>query len=240
MNHLTTCAGCGKEFAHYGKRKYCSRSCSDSADKSAHRRLPRLQKVCPHCGKSFLALPYSETTCCSRLCANRLTAQTQVGKNHPLYKPKIEMACEVCGKICQVKPSLISRFRSCSQRCNAYLAHKTYPRISSIETAMLDALKERGLSPEAQCSVAPYWIDLAFPAVKLAIECDGDYWHGNKKQQSKDRQKDGYLRRRGWHVLRLSETEIKTNIDECVAKVVSFLSTQPSLLVEPPATYHPK
>ncbi len=97
---------------------------------------------------------------------------------------------------------------------------------------MIAALESHGLSPQGQYSVVPFWIDIAFPSVKLAIECDGDYWHGNKRQQSKDRQKDHYLGRRGWHVLRLSETDINTNIDECVAKVVTFLSTQPTLLME--------
>lgn len=227
------CAKCGKEFTQRRGElagKYCSRLCSDSADKGASRRLPRIEKVCPHCGKTFLTLPYNETTCCSRLCAARHKAKTQVGANHPLYKPKVAMACEVCGKVRQVKPSLVSRFRSCSQRCNAYLAQKSYPRISTIEVAMLAALKDKGYAPEGQFSVVPFWIDIAFPSVKLAIECDGDYWHGNKRQQSKDRQKDHYLRRRGWHVLRLTETEIKTNIDECVAKVASFLSAQSTLI----------
>lgn len=97
---------------------------------------------------------------------------------------------------------------------------------------MLAALEAHGLLPQGQYSEPPYWIDIAFPAVKLAIECDGDYWHGNKRQQSKDRQKDGYLRRRGWRVLRLTESEIKSNLDECVARVATFLSTQPTLLKE--------
>lgn len=236
MNDHTTplriCAHCGKEITRKRNVRFCSRQCSDSFDKSAHRRLPRLRKTCPHCGKQFECAPYHETECCSRLCSARHKALTQVGKNHPLYKPKVEMKCEVCGKVCYVKPSLVERFRSCSKRCNAYLAQKASPRISSIETTMLAALEARGLSPQGQFSEVPFWIDIAFPAVKLAIECDGDYWHGNKRQQSKDRQKDHYLRRRGWHVLRLSETEIKTNIDECVAKVISFLSIQPILLAE--------
>ncbi len=98
---------------------------------------------------------------------------------------------------------------------------------------MLAALVARGLEPQGQYSVVPFWIDIAFPSVKLAIECDGDYWHGNKRQQAKDRQKDGYLRRRGWHVLRITETQIKTDIDECVAKVATFLSSQSTLLALP-------
>lgn len=230
-----TCAKCGKEFVYnrmYQAGKFCSRECSDSTNKSSHRKLPRIQKVCPTCGKAFECAPYHETKCCSMGCAAKNKAKTVVGENHPLYKPKVEMACEVCGKVCQVKPSLVSRFRSCSRRCNAYLAQKTNPRISSIEVNLIAALQSKGYAPEGQYSIPPFWIDIAFPTVKLAVECDGNYWHGNARQQKKDRQKDGYLRRRGWHVLRLTETEIKTNIDECVAKVASFLSVQPTLLVE--------
>lgn len=230
---IKTCAACGKEFAH--KRhdtagKFCSRACSDKANKSAHRRLPRIEKICPYCGKQFECAPYHETGCCSIKCASRHAAKTIVGKNHPLYKPKVEMKCEVCGKVCQVKPSLVSRFRVCSRRCAGYLSQQVQQRTSSIETNLIAALEARGLSPQGQFSEVPFWIDIAFPSVKLAIECDGDYWHGNKRQQAKDRQKDHYLRRRGWHVLRITETEIKTDINECVAKIVSFLSTQPTLL----------
>lgn len=231
--HERTCIVCGNTFTQARSElsgKYCSRACSDSADKSAPRRLPRIKKVCPFCNKEFETLPYNETGCCSRTCAARHKAKTVVGENHPLHKPKVEMKCEVCGKVCQVKPSLVSRFRACSRRCASYLGKIANPRISSIETAMLAALEARGLSPQGQFSEVPFWIDIAFPSVKLAIECDGDYWHGNKRQQAKDRQKDHYLRRRGWHVLRITETEIKTDIDECVAKVISFLSTQPTLL----------
>lgn len=224
---IRTCAACGQTFEH--KRndtsgKYCSRKCSDAADKSGFRRLPRIIKNCLHCGKEFKCAPYHETECCSRLCSNRQTAKTQVGVNHPLHKEKIEMKCEVCGKVCQVKPSLVSRFRSCSKRCNAFLSQMTYPRVSSIESSMMKALQAQKLAPIHQYPIAPYVIDIAFPDQMLVVECDGDYWHASPRQKAKDHGRDAFLIKRGWRVLRLKEHDIKTNLAECVSRVTALLN----------------
>jgi very-short-patch-repair endonuclease len=224
---IKTCVACGKEFEH--KRhdiggKYCSRDCSDKADKSAPRRLPRIKKICIYCGKEFERAPYHETDCCSRLCSNRHTALTQVGENHPLHKPKIEMKCEVCGKICYVKPSIVSRFRSCSRRCNAYLTQISAPRTSSLETKVLEALRLRGFNPVHQYPMPPYTIDVALPDAMIAIECDGDYWHSSERQKTKDKARDTFLTRRGWQVIRLKEYEIKANLDGCIDRVIALLT----------------
>lgn len=221
------CVACGKEFEH--KRgdtggKYCSRLCSDKADRQVGRRLPRIKKTCLHCGKAFKCAPYHETDCCSRLCSNRHTALTQVGENHPLYKPKTEMQCEACGKICLVKPSLVSRFRACSRRCAAYLGQATWPRTSSIEAAVLSALRAINLDPQHQFSIPPYIVDIAFPDTMLAIECDGTYWHSTPKQKAKDRAKDKFLTNRGWRVIRLKEHEIKNSLDDCIARIIDLLT----------------
>jgi very-short-patch-repair endonuclease len=222
------CAGCGNEFEKRRtgiNEKYCSRKCSDAADKSAHRRLPRLQKTCLYCGKEFSCAPYHNTECCSRLCSNRQTAKTQVGENHPLHKEKIEMTCEVCGKICQVKPSIVSRFRSCSRKCNAFLAQVIAPRFSSIEIAMLKALRDKNLAPYHQFPIAPYITDIAFPAQMLVVECDGDYWHASPQQRAKDHAKDKFLTKLGWRVLRLKESEIKASSTDCADRIISLLRT---------------
>lgn len=224
---ICICTVCGKSFERKRKEstgKYCSRACSDKADKSAPRRQPRIAKICPHCGKEFTTLPYKETTCCSRKCANLETAKTQVGAAHPLHKDKIEMKCKVCGKVCYVKPSLVNRFGACSKRCAAFLSQQAQPRISSVEVILYNALVYAGLSPIQQYPIPPYTIDYAFPSHKLAVECDGDYWHSTPWQVKKDRQRDGYLRKNGWSTLRIKEKQIKTDIAACVALVIKALA----------------
>lgn len=224
---ISICTVCGKSFERKRKEstgKYCSRACSDKADKSAPRRLPRLKKICLYCGKEFTCAPYHETNCCSGKCAKRELAKTVVGKAHPLHKDKIEMACVVCGKLCYVKPSLVSRFKACSRQCNAVLAQRAQQRVSSVEIILYNALVHAGLFPVTQYEIPPYTIDYAFPSHKLAVECDGDYWHSTPWQMTKDRQRDGYLRKNGWRTLRIKEKQIKTDIAACVSLVIKALA----------------
>lgn len=134
------------------------------------------------------------------------------------------MKCKVCGKVCYVKPSLVNRFGACSKRCAAFLSQQAQPRISSVEVILYNALVYAGLSPIQQYPIPPYTIDYAFPSHKLAVECDGDYWHSTPWQVKKDRQRDGYLRKNGWSTLRIKEKQIKTDIAACVALVIKALA----------------
>ena len=81
--------------------------------------------------------------------------------------------------------------------------------------------------------------DFSHKGKKIAIFCDGEMWHGKdwEKQQlefksnrefwipkierniQRDNEVNEYLTAHGWTVLRFWETDIKKNIDICVAKV---------------------
>lgn len=54
-----------------------------------------------------------------------------------------------------------------------------------------------------------YSIDYAVVHSRLAIECDGKYWHSSQEHIARDQKKDQYLREHGWTVLRLSDVSIK-------------------------------
>lgn len=136
------------------------------------------------------------------------------------------MNCEICGTERLVKPSLASRFRACSNRCRGALGRMSEPRISSIERTLQAALIDDGLKPEPQFCVGPWQIDLAFPALRIAVECDGIYWHSRPAQQAKDRQKNGHLRHLGWTVLRFTDADINGRLDYCVKIVLDLVATQ--------------
>ncbi len=66
-----------------------------------------------------------------------------------------------------------------------------------------------------------YSIDFAFPEHKVAIECDGDYFHINpafypngpkdaiqRRNEGRDKAKNTFLRNRGWTVIRVWECDI--------------------------------
>jgi len=64
-----------------------------------------------------------------------------------------------------------------------------------------------------------YVVDALIPGARIVIECDGDYWHTQPALQERDKRKDKYLKARGYHVLRFWESELKTDVGECVDRI---------------------
>ena len=62
-----------------------------------------------------------------------------------------------------------------------------------------------------QFSVGPYVIDFYCPALKLAIEVDGDS-HFRNGQQGKDKVRQAYIVSVGIHFLRFRNNEVRENI----------------------------
>ena len=68
-----------------------------------------------------------------------------------------------------------------------------------------------------------YWyIDIALPDQKIAVEIDGEPWHG-KLRKSRDDVKDAELREDGWTVMRFCADFTKKNIFE-VAKSIARMA----------------
>lgn len=79
--------------------------------------------------------------------------------------------------------------------------------------------------------------DFAFTKYKIAIFCDGDFWHGKNYSQIKkrlnkkfwinkietnikrDRKNNRMLRKEGWIVLRFWESDINGNIKKCIKEL---------------------
>lgn len=89
--------------------------------------------------------------------------------------------------------------------------------------------------------------DFVIPRHKIAIFCDGDFWHGYNLNQTKistnskfwqakinrnierDLEVNNKLKEKGWTVFRFWEHQIKENVSECVHDIKNFiLSTQSS------------
>jgi DNA mismatch endonuclease (patch repair protein) len=65
--------------------------------------------------------------------------------------------------------------------------------------------------------------DIAFPQERVAVFCDGDYWHNLPNQRIKDEQHNRLLELAGWTVLRFWEHEIETDALSCVERVKETL-----------------
>nr|WP_231687768.1 DUF559 domain-containing protein [Bacillus sp. CHD6a] len=85
---------------------------------------------------------------------------------------------------------------------------------SYIERRLYNALVFNGYTVHTQVPCGGYRIDLALPAYRIAIECDGKTYHSTPQQKAHDRQKNAYLRRHGWKVLRFSGRNINRDLNK--------------------------
>lgn len=90
---------------------------------------------------------------------------------------------------------------------------------SPIERRLYDALQLRDYYVQTQVPCGKYRIDLALPAYKIAIECDGRAYHSTPEQRAHDRRKDAYLRKHGWKVLRFSGRMIYRDLPKVIARI---------------------
>ena len=105
------------------------------------------------------------------------------------------------------------------------------------EVMLRKALWHKGIRYRKNLRVLGYQVDIAITKHKIAVFCDGTFWHGkdgdgsqvatntkfwkNKIQRNKERDLEATiaLRDEGWKVLRFWDDEITSNLDEYVAKV---------------------
>jgi len=111
---------------------------------------------------------------------------------------------------------------------------------TSIEVKMQKELEKRGFYFQKHTilfnRLQP---DIIFPGERLAVFCDGDYWHANpafleKRKKSKldksqmfnrkrDEAHNKLLKDQGWQFLRFWESDIKENVELCVDKIEKLL-----------------
>lgn len=131
------------------------------------------------------------------------------------------------------------------------MTHKIMSAIRSRNTrpelALRKELWRRGLRYRANVRTLPGTPDIVFSRVRLAVFCDGDFWHGynwtlrgygsleeelrryskpwaEKIQRNiyRDEQVNKRLAEMGWSVLRIRESEIKKDVKGCGDKVEYF------------------
>jgi DNA mismatch endonuclease, patch repair protein len=113
------------------------------------------------------------------------------------------------------------------------------------EQVIAAAFAARGLEWEGHVRDLPGRPDFVFREEKVAVFVDGDFWHGWRFPQWRDKLSDkweakidgnrrrdarnhGLLRRMGWKVVRLWEHQVGADTDGCVARVVRLLRKEES------------
>lgn len=124
------------------------------------------------------------------------------------------------------------------------ITHKIMSAIKSRNTrpeiALRKELWRRGLRYRTNVRTLPGKPDIVFPRARLAVFCDGDFWHGYnwtlrgygsleeelshyskpwadkiRKNVNRDRMVDQRLVGAGWIVLRIRESDIKKDVKRC-------------------------
>ena len=108
------------------------------------------------------------------------------------------------------------------------------------ERAMADAFVGRGLTWESHVRDLPGRPDFVFRADRVAVFVDGDFWHGWRFPQWREKLSDKWedkieatrrrdarnhrrLRRMGWKVVRIWEHQIDRSRETCLMRVLSCL-----------------
>ncbi len=248
------CLFCGKVFitANHLNSKYCSHRC---ATENTKKRLLKLCSICSkeykvqNYNKSS---KYCSVKCRNEGVSKTLMGKYK-GKKNPNYKGKITKICKYCGKRFGVHSYRLDTANHCSIKCskldtsektrkqiaesikklqrenpkihpNYILAQKGH--VTEIEKLIKEELIKRKLAFKIQYRVLNYWIDFAFPDIKLAVECDGERWHSTKEQISKDKKRDKRLLDQGWIVFRFKGKEIINESNKVVNKIETFVNAQ--------------
>ncbi len=126
------------------------------------------------------------------------------------------------------------------QRHKAMLANTS--KDTSIELLLRKALWHNKIHYRKNLKVLNCHPDIVLTKYKIAIFCDGDFWHGKrninkcnpywkekiKRNVEKDLENTINLRDNGWIVLRFWESEIRTQLENCVKEVQKSILSRSS------------
>ena len=114
---------------------------------------------------------------------------------------------------------------------------------TSLELKMALLLRRNGRRPQMNVAHLPGKPDLAFCRLKVAVFVDGDFWHGWRfnqwrdklgdywkakieRNRARDRKNFQRLRRMGWIVIRIWEHQLKRNPNGCVQRVEDAIQSK--------------
>lgn len=98
------------------------------------------------------------------------------------------------------------------KRLNARMAKlKNSGNMTWIEHRMSQLLDKLRIDYVFNYPILKYNVDFAIPALRIVIECDGEYWHRDKR---KDLKRQHSIEKEGWFVLRYTGKQINQCLEE--------------------------
>lgn len=125
----------------------------------------------------------------------------------------------------------------------SYTMSRIKGKDTGIEVALRMELRRRHLHYRKNVANLPGKPDIVFAQHKIAIFCDGEFWHGRnwaerkgdfrrnksfwiekiERNMARDRKVNRSLRALGWKVIRIWESDIKKDVRKCGAKIEDAL-----------------
>lgn len=117
---------------------------------------------------------------------------------------------------------------------------------TGIEVRLRKALWHKGIRYRKNFKVFDCHPDIVITKYKIAVFCDGNFWHGKELQKRPIKHNSSYwnekirrnverdlentieLRDNGWIVLRFWEDDIQNNLPNCVDNVLRYISIRKS------------
>lgn len=117
---------------------------------------------------------------------------------------------------------------------------------TGIEVRLRKALWHKGIRYRKNFKVFDCHPDIVITKYKIAVFCDGNFWHGKELQKRPVKHNSSYwnekirrnverdlentieLRDNGWIVLRFWEDDIQNNLPNCVDDVLRYISIRKS------------
>jgi very-short-patch-repair endonuclease len=83
--------------------------------------------------------------------------------------------------------------------------------------------KQLGVRFKRQEPCGPFILDFACVAARLVIEVDGD----QHAESAWDRERDAWLIERGWHIVRFSNHQVLTELENVLEAIASHVAHSP-------------
>jgi DNA mismatch endonuclease (patch repair protein) len=128
-----------------------------------------------------------------------------------------------------------------SSEAASRIKQRNRSRDTKAEVLLRKELWRRGLRYRLHAADLPGKPDIVFRAARLLVFCDGDFWHGRRSRErlnklargsnapywtakiaanvARDRRNTRLLRRAGWTVIRLWETDILRDVSRAASLV---------------------
>lgn len=108
-----------------------------------------------------------------------------------------------------------------ARRSPRRIGEQPEPYESWFEVDICIELLRKGYTVRPQYEVAGKYIDLVVEGVdaRLAVECDGDVWHG-AEQYDRDMARQRQLERAGWTIVRVRESEFYADRTQAISQVI--------------------